>query len=220
MIGYLIFIPIGFLLGSVPFGLIAGKMSGVDVREHGSGNTGMANVMRSVNTPTGILVLLLDMTKCVIPVILARTFTDTPTIDVLTAIAAIVGHSYSPFLRFNGGKGTATGWGGLLILSPLSGLVAGIIGVGTILLTRYVSVGSMLSATLGSSCLVVLAIIGAEPLIYALYGIIGTTVIIARHRDNIRRLRSGQERKIGQQTETSARAMTKRFKGLRWPRAV
>ena len=220
MTGYLIFIPIGFLLGSVPFGLIAGKMSGVDVREHGSGNTGMANVMRSVNTPTGILVLLLDMTKCVIPVILARTFTDTPTIDVLTAIAAIVGHSYSPFLRFNGGKGTATGWGGLLILSPLSGLVAGIIGVGTILLTRYVSVGSMLSATLVSSCLVVLAIIGAEPLIYALYGIIGTTVIIARHRDNIRRLRSGQERKIGQQTETSARAMTKRFKGLRWPRSV
>lgn len=223
MTEYLVFVPLGYLLGAIPFGLIAGKLfGGVDVRDHGSGSTGMTNVMRTVSPPVAILVLALDMGKAAGAVVLARIIADAPMVETLTGIAVIVGHSWSAFIGFSGGKGTATGWGALFALSPIAGIVASVIGVGLVALTRYVSLGSIVAATLGSLTLAVLALVNdSVPLEYALYGAVGAPIIILKHRDNIQRLLKGDERKLGQRVDTVPDpADTQRGKGLRWPRSA
>ena len=105
-------LPLGFLLGSIPFGLILGKLKGVDIREHGSGNIGSTNVFRTLGKQSGILCLILDFSKGFIPVLLAVKLTPDntlgQTIEVATAMAAILGHNYSPWISFKGGKGIAT----------------------------------------------------------------------------------------------------------------
>ena len=223
MTEYLVFVPLGYLLGAIPFGLIAGKLfGGVDVRDHGSGSTGMTNVMRTVSPPVAILVLALDMGKAAGAVVLARIIADAPMVETLTGIAVIVGHSWSAFIGFSGGKGTATGWGALFALSPIAGIVASVIGVGLVALTRYVSLGSIVAATLGSLTLAVLALVNdSVPLEYALYGAVGAPIILLKHRDNIQRLLKGDERKLGQRVDTVPDpAETQRGKGLRWPRSA
>jgi glycerol-3-phosphate acyltransferase PlsY len=221
-VSYLILILIGYLLGALPFGLIAGRLfGGVDVRDHGSGNTGMANVVRTVSLPIGALVLFLDMGKAVLAVSLARLLADSPGVDTAVAIAVVIGHIWSVFMRFQGGKGTAVGWGALLVLSPISGAVATVAGLAAVGVWRYVSLGSLLGATIGSLTLVILAVIGFDPLPYALYGVIGTVLIILRHQDNIQRLIIGTEHKFGKFPESAPTQPTaRRPKGLRWPKSV
>ena len=223
MIEYLVFVPLGYLLGAIPFGFIAGKLfGGVDVRDHGSGSIGMTNVMRTVSPPVAILVLALDMGKAIGAVILARIIADAPLVETLTGIAVIAGHSWSVFIGFSGGKGTATGWGALFALSPIAGIVASVIGVGVIALTRYVSLGSIVAATLGAITLAVIALVNdSVPLEYALYGAVGAAIILFKHRDNIQRLLRGDERKLGQKVDTvPGPTDTQRGKGLRWPRSA
>ncbi len=218
-----VFVPLGYLLGAIPFGYIAGKLfGGVDVRDHGSGSIGMTNVMRTVSPPVAILVLALDMGKGAGAVVLAMVIADAPLVETLTGIAVIVGHSWSVFIGFSGGKGTATGWGALFALSPIAGIVASVIGVGLVALTRYVSLGSMVAATLGSLTLAVIALVSDSiPLEYSLYGAVGAPIILFKHRDNIQRLIRGDERKLGQKVDTvPAQAETQRGKGLRWPRSA
>lgn len=202
MIGYLILVPIAYLVGSVPFGLIAGKLAkNVDVREHGSGNIGMTNVQRTVGTPLAALVLILDMAKAVLAVVVARMFFDSPGVEGAAALAVVFGHSWPVFIRFKGGRGTASGWGGLIILSPIAGLVAMLVGIPLIALTRYVSLGSISGAVLGSAALIVMAALGHVPLAYIWFGAVGSLLVVFRHRENIQRLLSGTERKLGQQAE-------------------
>ena len=223
MIEYLIFVPLGYLLGAIPFGYIAGKLfGGVDVRDHGSGSIGMTNVMRTVSPPVAILVLALDMAKAAGAVVLAMFIADAPLVETLTGVAVILGHSWSVFIGFSGGKGTATGWGALFALSPIAGIVASVIGVGLVALTRYVSLGSIVAATLGALTLAVIAVANdAVPLEYALYGAVGAPIILLKHRDNIQRLLNGDERKLGQKVDTVPDpADTQRGKGLRWPRSA
>lgn len=223
MIEYLVFVPLGYLLGAIPFGYIAGKLfGGVDVRDHGSGSIGMTNVMRTVSRPVAILVLALDMGKAVGAVVLAGMIADAPLVETLTGIAVIAGHSWSVFIGFSGGKGTATGWGALFALSPIAGIVASIIGVGLVALTRYVSLGSMVAATLGSLTLAIFAVVSETvPLEYALYGAVGAPIILFKHRDNIQRLLKGDERKLGQKVDTVPDPTdSQRGKGLRWPRSA
>ena len=218
-----VFVPLGYLLGAIPFGYIAGKLfGGVDVRDHGSGSIGMTNVMRTVSPPVAILVLALDMGKGAGAVVLAMVIADTPLVETLTGIAVILGHSWSVFIGFSGGKGTATGWGALFALSPIAGVVASVIGVGLVALTRYVSLGSMVAATLGSLTLAVIALVSDSiPLEYALYGAVGAPIILFKHRDNIQRLIRGDERKLGQKVDTVPEPSdTQRGKGLRWPRSA
>ena len=223
MTEYLVFVPLGYLLGAIPFGYIAGKLfGGVDVRDHGSGSIGMTNVMRTVSPPVAILVLALDMGKAVGAVVLARLIAEAPMVETLTGIAVILGHSWSVFIGFSGGKGTATGWGALFALSPIAGIVASVIGVGLVALTRYVSLGSMVAATLGALTLAVIAVVNdTVPLEYALYGAVGAPIILFKHRDNIQRLVRGDERKLGQKVDTVPDPTdTPRGKGLRWPRSA
>ena len=201
MIPYLIMIPVGYLIGAVPFGYLAGKMfANVDIREYGSGSIGMTNVLRTAGARAAAGVLLLDVGKSVLAVVIARLAFDSRGAEAAAALAVLFGHSWPVFIGFRGGRSTASGWGGLLILSPVAGLIATLIGLSLIALTRYMSVGSIFAASLGSLALVVLALTGIveTPLVYSWYGIVGGTLIVLRHKENILRLLNGTERKIGQ----------------------
>ena len=202
MTDFLIFSLAGYLLGSVPFGLIAGRLfSNIDVREHGSGMTGMTNVIRTVGIWAGILVLSLDMGKTVLAVVLARYFTDSLNIEVVAAITAIMGHNWPLYSKFKGGRGVAPGWAGLIILSPIAGIVASLVGLITIAISRYVSLGSIVGTTSGAITLIVLSLFDVDPLAYIWYGPIGATIIVVRHKENIQRLLTGKERKLGHRSE-------------------
>ena len=199
MTDYLILIPLGYLLGAVPVGLIAGKVFGrVDVREYGSGKMGMTNVMRTVGVPVAVLVLLLDMGKGVGAVVLARIISDSAGVESAAALAALLGHNWPIFIGFRGGRGTATGWGSLLILWPVAGLVSTVVGLPLVGISRYVSLGSIVATVVGCVVLIVAASAGFVPIEYIWYAIIGGTLVVVRHRDNIQRLIKGEERKIGQ----------------------
>jgi glycerol-3-phosphate acyltransferase PlsY len=205
VIEYLVMVPIAYMVGSIPFGLLAGKLvAKVDIRDYGSGKIGMTNVLRTAGVTAAAVVLLLDMGKAVSVVVAARLLFDTTGVEAAAALAVIIGHNWPVFIGFRGGRGTASGWGGLLILSPIAGLIATVVGVSLVGVTRYMSLGSITAAALGSAVLVVLAMIGQEPLVYSWYGIIGGTLIVVRHRDNIQRLLNGTERKIGQKDDLAS----------------
>ena len=190
---------LAYIIGSVPFGVILGKVvKRIDVRELGSGSMGMTNVIRTVGIYTGIAVLILDMLKSILAIYLAIIIVDSNLIVSLSGVLAITGHIWPIFSKFRGGKGTACGWAGLLFLSPISGLIASIVGLFLIAITRYVSLGSITAAVVGSIFLVILCLTGNAPLPYMCFGVLGTILIAFRHKDNILRLLKGQERKLGQ----------------------
>ena len=217
MTDYLLVIAAGYLLGSIPFGVMAGRLvKRVDVRDYGSGSTGMTNVLRTIGRPAAALVLLLDMGKAVPAVALAMILSNEHGVKVAGALAALVGHVLPLFIGFRGGKGTATGWGALLILSPISGLVATVVGLAALGLSRYMSLGSVLAATAGTATLVVLALIGQAPPVYIWFSAIGGPIVVIRHKDNIRRLLAGEERKLGQSVNVGA-ANAGQQRGVGWP---
>ena len=199
MILELLVLILAYILGSIPFGVVLGKIvKSIDVRELGSGSMGMTNVIRTVGIYTGIAVLILDMLKSILAIYLAILIVDSSLIVSLSGVLAITGHIWPVFSKFRGGKGTACGWAGLLFLSPISGLIACIVGLFLIAITRYVSLGSITASVVGSIFLVILCLTGNAPLPYMWFGVLGTILIAFRHKDNILRLIKGQERKLGQ----------------------
>jgi len=206
----------GYLLGSIPFGVIIGRRSArVDVRQYGSGRMGATNVLRVAGKKAAALVAILDLSKGILAVVFAGLiFSEDYLVlggsglwwlarsaQVLAALAAVAGHNWSVFLKFKGGRGVATFFGGLMALCPWAALFGGgvlVLGVG---LTRYVSLGSIAGAVGAYTILVPLTIISGSPVEYLVYALIGATFIIVMHRDNIARLLSGTERKIGEKVE-------------------
>ena len=204
---YIVFIFGSYLLGSIPTGLTISKwVKGVDIRDFGSGNTGMANVIRTVGVLPGILVLLLDVSKGLIPILLIGIIGDRihsslgfeDSLVISCGFATLIGHTWSIFLKFKGGKGVATGMGTLIALSPISFIVGAAIALPTIAIWRYMSVASLIGAIFGGLTLAILSFFGPYPLSWSLYGVIGPLIITIRHRENIERLRLGTESKIGQ----------------------
>jgi acyl phosphate:glycerol-3-phosphate acyltransferase len=189
-----------FLLGALPFGFLAGKIKGVDIREHGSRNIGATNVMRVLGKSWGIAVLLLDALKGYLPVILAGRAGLSSGWLVGIGLCAILGHIYSPFVRFRGGKGVATSLGVLLALSWQITLITLAVFLVTLTTTRWVSLGSMLGA-LTQAILFFVApadwIVG-DPLPYRLFGAVTAVFIIVRHRANLQRLLAGTEPRFGE----------------------
>ncbi len=194
-----------YLITSIPFGYIIGKIFGVDVRKKGSGNIGATNVARTIGKKAGLLVLLLDALKGFIPVYLAKTiFMEqmgifTPKNLGLIIIVAILGHCFSIFMKFKGGKGVATGLGILLALSPQATLIIVLFWLGVFLTTGYVSLASILSASL--TWLVYFSLEMKNFLsvdyIYIVFAIfISSIVIVFKHLSNIERLLNGTENRF------------------------
>jgi glycerol-3-phosphate acyltransferase PlsY len=184
---------LSYCLGSIPSGLLFGKyIWGVDLREHGSKNIGATNAWRILGKGPGLLVFTADLLKGVLGVALGLYFVGTPLAMILGGITAIVGHGWSIFLGFKGGKGVATGLGVVTMLMPHVTLV--ILGVWIVIVffSKYVSLGSVIAAAL----VPIVAYIFDEPLEFLYFGIVAAIFVIYRHKTNIERLINGTESKI------------------------
>ncbi len=190
--GILVLVSIGsYLLGAIPFGLLFSKIWGVDPRKAGSKNIGATNVLRTAGILPAILTLVFDISKGGIAVVIARMLEVNP--PWMAGLAAIIGHNFPVYLKFKGGKGVATSIGTMVVLYPLGGVSIIAIWLVVAAITRYSSLAALLS-------------LGVSPLIFTLLSksdMIGFTIAIAvlafmRHKDNIKRLLSGTEKKIGE----------------------
>jgi len=182
-----------YLIGGIPFGLIVVKLTtGADVREHGSGNIGATNVLRTAGRRAGIVTLVLDGLKGWFAVWLAAQLTGGSELwTSFAALAVLLGHAFSIFLRFKGGKAVASFVGAFAYLTPLPLLAVILIFIGVTARTRYLSLGSIAAAGLFPlACWMILH--PAWPVLVASAG--AAVLIIARHRDNITRIRAGEER--------------------------
>ena len=185
----------GYLIGAVPFGWLLGRLAGgMDVRRVGSGNIGATNVGRSLGPWAGILTLALDVGKGALVVWGASRLTGQPGVAMAAGLAAVAGHVFPVYLGFKGGKGVATGLGVFLMLDPRATIGAGLIFLVALALSRRVSVGSILAAA--SLPVILFVRQGAPGLVLA--GLASSFLILYRHADNIRRLRSGTEPKLGE----------------------
>lgn len=183
-----------FLFGSIPFGFLICKYSlGIDIRKVGSGNIGTTNVMRIAGPTLGIIVLILDTSKGLIPVLLARAFSFTPIWVVLAGISAILGHIFSPFIGFRGGRGVATGLGVVIGIAPQIALFLFLIWAVVLLIFRYVSLASLTSAFFFP----LLMSFTNQPLPYLILSFVVSILVIVRHKPNLERLFKGQEHRIG-----------------------
>lgn len=237
---------LAFLLGSIPFGLMIARAKGINIRDHGSGNIGATNVLRVMGKKYGITCLILDALKGFIPVVIAvnvvlihgkpggllhidalAPFALTlpasgrflgQLIHVLTALAAILGHNYSPWVGFRGGKGVATSAGVLLALMPAGVMLLAVVWLAVFAITRYVSLASILAA----AALPLMTHIGArfhhldndkslptlwqsgtwnKPLFF--FSLVVAVLAIWKHRSNIQRLRSGTEHRFTRKSKTA-----------------
>jgi glycerol-3-phosphate acyltransferase PlsY len=199
---------LGYLLGAIPFGLIIGRLTkGIDLREYGSHRTGATNALRTLGTPAAAAVFVLDVAKGVAAVMLARNlFADDPTVEwaaAVAGVAAIVGHNWSVFIGFTGGRGVATSAGALGAMNLWAIVIMAPIVVLTIWRSRYVSLGSVTGALGAPIITAALAAIGAAGIPAIAYALASGLLVTAAHADNIGRLRAGTERKIGQKEVVS-----------------
>ena len=183
---------IAYLLGSIPFGyLIVCLTQGTDIRKQGSGNIGATNVFRKSRW-AGLATLLLDGGKGYLAVLIAAWAGADPTWKAIAALGAILGHVFSVWLRFTGGKGVATGAGSYLAVSPEAVITTLVLFSGVVLLTRYISLASVVA----TGAFPFWALLYGEPAEVVLWGAAGSAVIILKHHQNIRRLVTGTENKF------------------------
>lgn len=184
---------LGYLIGSVPNGLLLGKILwNVDLREHGSKNIGATNAYRTLGAAPAALIFIADLLKGIIGVWLGSYLVGTPLAMVIGGIVAIIGHSWSIFLRFTGGKGVATGLGVIAMLMPQVTLIIFVVWCITVYFTKYVSLASIIAAGLVPIC----SYFFAEPIEYLYFSILAAVFIIYRHKSNMYRLFNGTESKI------------------------
>ena len=185
-----------YLLGSVPFGYIVGKLfKKVDIREYGSGNIGATNALRILGPPLASLVVIGDIGKGIFSIYLAQYFNiDSSLILTIAGLAVICGHNWSLFLGFKGGKGIATTFGVVFALNPTISILALIIGGVVVITTRYVSLSSILAVI----SIFIFTILFKQPYEYIIFSAIIMIIGIFKHKENIQRLKSKTERKIGE----------------------
>ena len=193
----IVLLAMAYLIGSMPMGVIVARLTGAtDPRTVGSGRTGGTNSLRAMGWPRAITVAVLDLSKGAVPILIARVAGAPVEIQALTGLAAVIGSWKSVFLGFHGGRGVATGVGGMLVISPLLCLLAAPVFFIVVGITRYVSLGSILVAAVGAGLSVVLVAIGELDAGWLLYIWPGAAIIWIAHRDNIGRLLNGTERRF------------------------
>ncbi len=200
-----------YLLGAIPFGWLVARWRGVDIRQHGSGNIGATNVGRVLGKKYGVIVFVLDFFKGALPVAcgpLLALLTDdqdrelfSVLLGVTAGIAAFLGHLFPIYLRFRGGKGVATGAGVVAVLMPLPALAALAVWLVVVLLTRYVSLASILAAAALCIAQILLVLMASKPwqmpqIIVTIFCLIAAGLVVARHLANIRRLFAGTENRL------------------------
>lgn len=190
----IILILAGYALGNIPFSYIVGKQLGhVDIRQHGSGNTGATNVYRVLGIKAGAWAFVGDFAKGLAATLIGRLLAG-PEGAALCGTMAMVGHCYPAVLGFKGGKGVATSGGMVFGINPLIAVILTIIQLGIMKTTRYVSLASVVSAGLFP---IMMILAGNASLPVVIYAFLVGLLIIFRHRENIQRLLKGQESKIG-----------------------
>ena len=192
MLNEIILLAGAYLLGSIPTGLLLARAFGVDIRATGSGNIGATNVYRTLGRKVGVMTLVGDCLKGLLPVLIARQLGFADAWVAAAGLAALLGHVYTIFLGFKGGKGVATALGVFLGISPLAVLVALAVFVAVVFKWRYISLGSVTAAAVMP---VAVALIDWEPLVVALTVAVAL-LVITKHRENIKRLRAGTESKF------------------------
>ena len=192
------FVVVGYMLGAIPFGVVVSKAMGLpDPRTVGSKNVGFTNVLRVSGKKAGVLTLLGDMGKGWVVGWAAMQWLTVESFIMVIAISPILGHIFSPFLGFKGGKGVATAVGAVLALSPSIGLLVLLIWLGTVAIWRYSSGGALAAF----ACLPVVAIVNEQRQEFLIFALIVSGLIWIKHKDNIVRLWKGTETKIGERKD-------------------
>lgn len=188
-------IAIGYFLGTIPSGLLVARVRGVNIQQVGSGNIGATNVLRALGVVPAIIVVVLDPLKGALAALLPGLIGLGPWVTALAGLAAVLGNNFNVLLGLRGGKGIATSVGVFLVVDPLTAVMCIVLGVFTILVSRYVSLGSLV----GMVALPLFVIVQGEvlgPRLLLATVLMGLAVY--RHRDNIRRLLAGNERRLGE----------------------
>jgi glycerol-3-phosphate acyltransferase PlsY len=187
-------VALAYLIGSIPFAHLLSRHRGVDLRRAGSGNVGASNVLRTIGVRAALAAMVLDGVKGTIAVVMAQQLSAGIVASVAAACASVVGHVYPVWLRFRGGKGVATAAGAFAMLAPEAlGVAAGVFLL-AVVVTRFISVGSIA----GALTLTLVTALSDAPGVVAIGATVSTFVIIYRHRENLVRLVTGTERRIGQ----------------------
>lgn len=191
----ILIILMSYVLGGVPFGLIIGLLvKRIDIREHGSGNIGASNAWRILGPAWGTLTFILDVLKGYAPVLVSQHFCKHGSpLPVVAGLASLLGHNFSPFLKFKGGKGAATSLGVAFGLSPAAGGIGFLVFLGVVGACRYISVGSVCAVTVGAFFIWWFNSKGIAYGVFALFAIVFTFV---KHRSNFERLKAGTENKV------------------------
>ena len=196
------------MLGSIPTGIIVARVyRNVDLTAYGSGRTGATNVLRTLGSGAAAIAFAGDFLKGLLAVLAVRLIIagDNSWVELVAGVAAVLGHSYSVFIGFKGGRGVVTGFGATAAATPLAPilmLIAFAIGAVLVAVTRYVSLGSVVGAALAGLLMCWLAVNTGDPA-WAVWGVLMSGFIIAAHKDNIERLLAGTERKLGERAERS-----------------
>lgn len=195
---------LGYFIGSTPIGLIAGKMKGIDIRQHGSGNIGATNVLRTLGKPVGITVLVFDILKGIIPVLIAKLLSDSSIVHIAAAIATIMGHNFTFWLKFKGGKGIATTAGTMLPLVPVALVISVALWILLFKVTRYVSVASIAAAVVIPVVEFIRSAIKGDfqsRWAILIYCLVLSVLAVWKHRSNIQRLMNGTESRFAKKSK-------------------
>ncbi len=185
---------LGYLIGSLNFAIIYSKLRGDDIRNHGSGNAGATNVLRTYGKLPAAIVFLLDISKGVIAILLVRSVFSETILDCAAALGAVLGHNFPVYYKFAGGKGVATSFAVLATLHYPTAIVGFLTFVIVVIITKYVS----LSSILASVTAVIASFVFFKLHEFSIFCLIIGTLCIFRHRSNIKRLIAGNENKLGQ----------------------
>ncbi len=194
---------IGYLLGSVPSGQIVGWLAGgVDLSQHGSGKTGTTNALRTLGWGAAAAVFCGDLAKGIAAVVLAHVVFGGHAAqhwaEVLAGFAAVLGHNWSVFINLKGGRGVAVSMAIFYLICWPAALLSTAIALVVLLVSRFVSLASLIGAVVGLVLLTAFVVWGTTPVPYLVYGVLAAALIWLRHIDNIQRLLAGTERKLGQ----------------------